>query len=91
MKPTKEGDEDDVFEEFWHNTHSHTFAYEASSRTNLNKNVHRLDSRAFLVWLGQGEYRVVADLGWVEPASHIEFAASLIEDCEIITQSFLHD
>ncbi|VDK22336.1 unnamed protein product [Taenia asiatica] len=38
----------------WHESHSHTFVVETSSQKNIFDSVNRLDSLAFLIWLGRG-------------------------------------
>ncbi|VDM24952.1 unnamed protein product, partial [Hydatigera taeniaeformis] len=38
----------------WHECHSHTFVIETSSQKNILDSVNRLDSIAFLTWLGRG-------------------------------------
>uniref|UniRef100_A0A5K3F4L0 Arrestin_N domain-containing protein n=1 Tax=Mesocestoides corti TaxID=53468 RepID=A0A5K3F4L0_MESCO len=40
-------------ESFWHETHSHTFALQATNKERLLGDAQRLGSRAFLAWLGQ--------------------------------------
>ncbi|EUB57849.1 C2 domain-containing protein 3 [Echinococcus granulosus] len=56
-KPTRDvhsGVEVEWKEGSLHESHSHTFVIEASSEKNILNSANRLDSLAFLVWLGRG-------------------------------------